>query len=215
MLGAEAFLVLAVISSIVTIIDGTKQVYDAAASTEGLPKAFNEIADRLPIIRNVLRSAKEHIEKEDVEGDSCKGVEPVVKACENKAKKLDELFRKVIPADGASRPKRYWAALKTTGKGNKVEDLMKGMLEDVQLLFCEHGMKMVTEAEQEQVTKAIADVSAIPPSVPEGVFQETGFMANKFDLGNQTNYNAHGEYIAQGETRQYNSAGGVMKFGKD
>jgi hypothetical protein len=92
---------------------------------------------------------------------------------------------------------------------------MKGMLEDVQLLACERYMKMATKAQQEQISKAITEVSAVPPSVPEHVFQETGFTNINSGLGTQTNYNAQGEYIAQGQARQYNAPGGTMNFGKD
>lgn len=213
MSGAEAIVVLGVISSIISIIDGTKQIYDAATNAQGLPEAFRDVAGRLPIIRNILGSAKQHIDKGDVNEDSCKGVKHIVEACEEKAKKLDKLFHKAIPADGASDLTRYYKAVKAYGKGNGVENLMKGMLEDVQLLACEHGMTTATKAQQEQIVQAITAVSAIPSSVPEHEFQETGFTANNSGPGSQ--YNAQGEYIAQGNARQYNSAGGAMNFGKD
>lgn len=90
---------------------------------------------------------------------------------------------------------------------------MKGMLEDVQFLACEHGIKTATKAQQEQITKAIAEVSAVPPSVPEHELQETGFI--NINYGSGTQYNARGENIAQGSARQYMSGGGTMSFGKD
>jgi hypothetical protein len=215
MSGAEAILVLGVISSIIAIVDGTKKFYDATTNKQGLPEAFREVADRLPIVRNILSSAKEYIDQGKVGEDSCNGVKHVVQGCEKKASKLDDLFHNLIPANGASDLKRYYKAVKALGKGNEVEGLMKGMLEDVQLLACEHGMKTATKVEQEQIAKAITEVSAIPASVPEHVFQETGFTANNSGPGTQTNYHAQGEYIAQGQARQYNSAGGAMTFGKD
>ncbi len=61
----------------------------------------------------------------------------IVEACEKKAEKLRDLFQKVIPANGASNLKRYYMAVKALRKGNDVESLMKGMLEDVRLLACE------------------------------------------------------------------------------
>jgi len=163
MAGAEAILVLGIISSIISIVDGTKQVYDAATNIEGLPEAFREVADRLPIVANILGSAKQYINSRDDE--SCKGVKPVVEACEKKAKTLDDLFRKVIPADCASRRKIYLSAVKTLGKGTQVEALMKGMLEDIQLLASEHGLRIGTKTEQEQLAKAITEaVRELMPS---------------------------------------------------
>jgi len=215
MSGAEAIVVLGLISSIISIVDGTKQIYDAATNAQGLPEAFRDVAGRLPIVRNILGSAKLHIDQGDVDEDSCRGVKQVVEACQKKAKRLDELFHKAIPADGTSDLKRYYKAVKAYGKGNEVENLMKGMLEDVQLLACQRGMKTATQAQQEEIAQAIREVSTIAPSMPEHEFQETGFTANNSGPGTQTNYNAQGEYIAQGNARQYNSGGGPMNFGKD
>ncbi|MCJ1431036.1 hypothetical protein MMC27_000386 [Xylographa pallens] len=213
MSGAEAIVILGVISAVLSIIDGTKQVYDSAKDARGLPEAFREVAGRLPIVRSILESAKQHIDKGDIGEDSCKGAKHVVKACEIKAKKLDDLFHSAIPADGTSDLKRYYKAVKTYGKGNEVEKLMKKMLEDVQLLACERGMNITTKAQEQQIVKAITEVSAVPPSVPEHVFQESGFTNNNYGLGTQ--YNAQGENIAQGSARQYNTAGGAMHFGMD
>ena len=153
------------------------------------------------------------IEQRKVNNDTCKGVKHVVKACEDKAKKLEELFKKAIPADGASDLKRYYKAVKAWGKGSEVENLMKGMLEDVQLLACERGMKTATKAQQEQIAKAITEVSTISPSVPEHEYQETSFTNMNYGSGTQNN--AQGENIAQGSARQYMSGGGTMNFGKD
>ena len=197
-----------------SIVDGTKQVYDASKNAQGLPEAFREVAGRLPIVRNILDSTQQYIKHEDINEDSCRGVENIVAACKEKAQKLDDLFHKVIPADGASDLKRYYTAVKACGRGDKVENLMKGMLEDVQLLACERGMKTATKAQEEQLVKAITGMSAVPTSVPEYVFQQTGSAYNSYGTGS-TQYNAQGECIAQGNARQYNTSGGPMYFGRD
>jgi hypothetical protein len=157
MAGAEAVLVLGVISSIISIVDGIKQVYDAATDAESLPEEFREVRNRLPIVVNNLGFAKEYIHGGSANEKSCKGVKPIVKACEMKAKKLDDLFRKVIPADGASRREIYLSAAKTLGTGGQVESLMKGILEDIQLVTSEHGMRIGTKSEQERLARAFTE----------------------------------------------------------
>jgi hypothetical protein len=121
--------------------------------------AFREVSGRLPIISNILNSANLAIRDKD--DASCKCVKPVVEACERKAKTLQELFQKAIPADGAGDIQRYWKAVKVYGHGNEVENLMKGMLEDIQLLACEHGMKTVIKDQQDEIARAITEVSAV------------------------------------------------------
>jgi hypothetical protein len=177
MSGAEAIAVLGVISSIISIIDGTKQVYDAATDAQVLPEAFREVATRLPIVQNILASAKRDIEKGGTDEDSYKGVKDIVEGCGKKAGRLEELFKKVIPANSASRAERYLLAARTLGKGSQVEALMKGMLEDVQLLAISHGMTAVTDIQRKEVADAIKELAALPPSIPEHVIEGTGFTA--------------------------------------
>ena len=64
MSGAESILVLGTISSIITVVDETKRVYDGATNAHGLPQVFREVATRLPIVQNSLVSAKRQIEEE-------------------------------------------------------------------------------------------------------------------------------------------------------
>ena len=212
MSGAEAGLVLGVISSIIAIVDATKKVYDAATDTKGLPEAFREVAGRLPIVESILGSAKQNIEEKGVKNDSRKGVENTVKACKEKAEKLQELFNKVVPGEGASRMERYRMALKVPGKGHKVEKLMQGILEDVNLLMGEKSINSAGKAQQEQILKAIKEIAAVAPSVPEQEIQQTGFTNSNYGSGTQ--YNAQGENVAQGNAQLYNSAGGSMSFGR-
>ena len=78
-------------------------------------------------------------------------MKPIIKTCKKKAEMLKELFYKAIPADGAQDVERYWKAVKAYGRGNEIENLMKAMLENVQLLACKHGMKTATKDQQEQI----------------------------------------------------------------
>ena len=207
MTGAEALAVLGGSSSIITIFEGIRQVYETAKNAQGLPQAFHDVAGRLPFVRDILASAKQDIEDGIVDEVSCEGVKHVVKSCEEKAQKLDEIFHKVCPTGNASYTERYYKAIKIYGKGSKVEILMKEIMVDVQLLTCEHGMKTATKTQQEQILHAIAELSSIPPSVPQHVLGDNRAMANNYGSGTQ--------YNAQDNGRQYNSGGGTMIIGND
>jgi uncharacterized protein with PhoU and TrkA domain len=69
MSGAEALAVLGAVSAVISIIDATKQVYDAASDQKGLPSAFVEVAGRRPIVHNILRAAEDAIRKDNVNED--------------------------------------------------------------------------------------------------------------------------------------------------
>ena len=116
---------------------------------------------------------------------------------EKKAKKLGVLFQKVIRADGASRAERYPLVVRTLCKGNRVETLMKGMLEDVQLLAIDHGMTTVADTQRKEVADAIEEVAALHPSIPENAIEGTGF----------TSIHSGSDPINQVQGDQYNNFG--------
>ena len=183
MSGAEAITVLGIISSVIQIVDGIKQVYDAASDTNGLPEAFREVAARLPIVHEILKSAKRHIHEGGTNEGSCKAAKNVVEDCQSKAQKLEKLFQNVIPVDGASRVERYISAVKALGKGNRVETLMKEMLEDLTLLAIKHGMVTETDRREKELVKAIEELAALPPSLSERATDEPAFIATHYGSG--------------------------------
>ena len=123
--------------------------YDATSSAEGLHEAFRAVFQNIPLVLNIHRECKrvqEQVEKDysltvdqDLKSDieeSNKAVEPLIKACQENAKRLQELFEKVIADDEANGFERYKKAAHAVmpGKKRKVEDLMKEILEKLQLL---------------------------------------------------------------------------------
>ncbi|KAL2064627.1 hypothetical protein VTL71DRAFT_3764 [Oculimacula yallundae] len=193
MSGAEAGLVLGLISSVIAIVDASQKLYEAASDAKGLPEAFREVAGRLPIVRTILGSVHQHIKGDQVDEASCKAIKPVVAACEEKAKKLEILFQKVMPADDASRLDRYIKAVRTLGKGGRVESWMKGILEDIQLLASNHTMVGVAGNHVESVKEAVKQMSNMEPSIPDSLLQETAFTNNNFGNGPMTNNNVQGD----------------------
>ncbi len=151
MSGAEFVRVAGVISSIIAIVDGIKQIVDAAAEAEGLPKAFRQASIKLPIISDILEAAKHNFDTDNISSVE-KSVTLVFNGCQDKWNTLNGLFEKVIPKDKASRVERYYSAVKTLGKGGKVESLIKGMLEDIQLLA---SIKTMTMSKAERVIQTV------------------------------------------------------------
>ncbi|KAK3291304.1 uncharacterized protein B0H64DRAFT_349303 [Chaetomium fimeti] len=167
MSGAE---IIGLISGIIAIVDATAKVYAAANNASGLPEAFRDVATRLPLVHKTLQSVSEHLNTNSPDEDSCKAISPILQRCENRATQLEKVFRDVIPQADASRMERYLLAARTLAKGGTVESLMKGVLEDVQLLASGRVMELATEASiASLMRKAIEEVSAIPPSLPDGI----------------------------------------------
>ncbi len=127
--GAEAIAVIGLIAAVIDIVQATKKVYDAANDATGLPEAFREVAKNLPLVEDTLRLVKDSVDEK-----TCTVINPVIKTCEVKAGSLKKLFDEVVPKEGAKRMERYVKALRSLGKGSRVEDLMGEILEELQLL---------------------------------------------------------------------------------
>ncbi|KAF2206198.1 hypothetical protein CERZMDRAFT_103664 [Cercospora zeae-maydis SCOH1-5] len=149
MSGTEAFAVLGIISSIITIVETTKKICDAAQHSSGLHDSFRKIAESIPIVLRTLRTIGEIQEAAAQESrytqsdeklqelaETTKFVYPVVLACKTKAQDLQEIFEKCLPVAGASRAVRFSKAFRsvTPGLRKKVELMFKDILDKMQLL---------------------------------------------------------------------------------
>lgn len=74
--------------------------------------------------------------------------EPVY-TCEKKARGLSEIFEKIFRGQSDTWRTRYSTILRGFGKGNKVEELMLGLTEDVQSIVNHHAVMFTSTQQQE------------------------------------------------------------------
>jgi len=184
MSGAEAAVVIGFISGIISIVTAIKQTYDAVNDKDGLPEAFREVAGRLPVVHDTLEAAKAQIQVNESNAIS-EGVTGIIKACDRKAEKLKEIFQKICPQGEDSRAERYLKVVRGMGKGGRVEDLMRGILEDLQLLAGNRVIHLASEGKA--LSAAIKDISALKPSISDEELPETGNNYNQYGDGHMFN----------------------------
>lgn len=148
--------VLGIISAVISIVDATSKVYNATKDKTGLPPNFKTVATKLPLLSRLLEDAERHVD-EKADDALTSTFTPVLTDCQEKAAQLQQLFEKVIPTDADSRSERYFKAAWTLGR---VETLMKGILDSVQLLTAEFP-KALSQRRQESLTKAIEELSEL------------------------------------------------------
>jgi len=162
MSGAEAGFVVGLISGVISIIEATKTVYDAAKDAKGQPEAFRQVA---ALVIEILHSAEERTHALDETAQEA--LEPILESCKAKAENLKKIFQKVIRKDDDKWYDRYKKALSTLGKGDKVECLMEGILKDIQVLACERLMGTATEAQVKEIEEAIKQMNEMPSSLQD------------------------------------------------
>jgi len=88
-------------------------------------------------------------------------------SCKAKAEKLQEIFQKVVRKDDDKWFDRYKKALRTLGKGDKVECLMEGIMRDTQLLACEKPMGIADDTQVKELEEGIKVMEEMPSSLQE------------------------------------------------
>jgi N-terminal domain on NACHT_NTPase and P-loop NTPases len=204
----EASLVLGIISSILSIIDATNKFYEAVEDEAGLPTNFKKSAAKLPVISKLLEDAEGYVKAADESVEAA--FTPTLEDCKVQAAQLEELFGKVMPKGGDSRWDRYVKAARIIGKGGRVETLIKGILDDLQLLATKFP-EVTTPRRKDQLAKAIEEVAGMEPSLPNG-FEEAPAFAN-FGSGAQNNNTGGGSQYNNNSTGNQNNGPGQQYIG--
>ena len=160
----EAGLALGLISSIIQIITAAKDLYDAANDASGLPKAFHNVAAKLPIILILLKEAEEYTKSPGVDLKTCDAFRRILAPGKKRAQELHEIFTKVLPKEGASRIERYVSAARKLGKGGRVENLIGEILKEMNLLSAYFSFP---ESTRKAIATAWEEVLMMEPSLPE------------------------------------------------
>lgn len=165
MSGAEAGLVIGLISGIISIVEATWTIYSDIKDTKCLPRTFHQTAETLPLVEDTLRIAQGYIDKLESTEESCKAMKRILEGCKTKTEKLQNIFGEIAPQPDDSRFASYRKVARALGKGSRVEALMDGVLRDVTALVQNHGIKTVTDESLGKMAKAMEDLSALPPSL--------------------------------------------------
>lgn len=73
------------ISGTISIFDAVTKIYRDVEDAEDLPQAIGKVAQRLPLVQNILRTAKTHINEYNPDKRSCRATETTVGCCKDKA----------------------------------------------------------------------------------------------------------------------------------
>ncbi|KAH8758068.1 Pfs, NACHT and WD domain protein [Hyaloscypha sp. PMI_1271] len=207
----EAGLVLGIISSIISIIDATKQLYEAAKDEAGLPTNFKKSATKLPLIAKLLEDTERYINNSADESIKAAFI-PTLEDCKVQATLLEELFEKVMPEEGDSRWDRYAKAARTIGKGGRVESLMKGILDNLQLLATRFP-EVTTQRGKDQLAIAVEEVTKMEPSLPDSFEQMPTYT--HYGSGDQNVNTGSGIQHINPGTGHQNSGSGTMVIGNN
>lgn len=150
----SGFEALGLISSIISIIDASLEIYTAIKDASNLPSSFRDVASRLPAIQATLREASDGIYT-DRSNVSIQTMKASLETCKKRAEELEHIFREAVPPSGGPRMLKAFKAIKTMSKSERVLALNKGILEDLQVLTASQAMQAASRAQMERLTETV------------------------------------------------------------
>lgn len=162
----ETAAVIELVTGTIPILSTIRYTHHGLKDGKYLPKAFHEVAERLPIAEDTLKQIHVYLNDRAGRGSTSEAIRPVMAACREKARRLKEIFDHVAPQPDASRLDRYRNVVRQLGKGSLVESLMKGIMYDLQLLVQTHRVRAAAGLDV-KLADAIRELSAVPSSLPE------------------------------------------------
>jgi hypothetical protein len=202
--------VIGAISAVIAILDSSIKIYDNAQKDLELSETFKTVRYRLPVLLDTLHTCESDLQpvKDSLPADVCEGLETILTRCDETAGRLRAIFEKVLPGEADTWHRRYVKIAKRLGKGNKVEELMVCITEDIQLVVNHHAVKFTRPEQKHALEDIIKEMRSVQSSLPE---EEGSGMVFNSQGGAQTNN------VNSGLGQQINNNGTVttQNFGKN
>ena len=201
MSGAEAGLVLGLISSTIAIFEAADEIYDAAHDAKGLPKKFRAAADEIPLVLHSLSLAQDNLQTGTVSKDAIKSAKPILESCKASAESLKDIFDQTMPSEGGSRTERYKKAAAMKVKGSKVTECVQQVAKNMELLA------------QHQVFQDAQTIEDIRAAIEEldNVDHEEGQSQSTYGSGDIINQSGSGTF----NKRTYHSSDKSKMYAAD
>jgi hypothetical protein len=201
--------VIGAISAVVAILDSSIKVYDSAQKDLKLSETFKAVRSRLPVLLETLKTCASDLQlvEDSLPADVCEALENILIRCDETAGKLRQIFEKVLPGKADTRQERYVKIVKRLGKGNKVEELMVCITEDIQLVVNHHAVKSAGPEQMRVLEEIIKEMRSVQSTLSE---EEDRGMTFSSQGGALTNYfnKDNGQQIINHDTV------GTQNFGK-
>ncbi|KAL8381644.1 hypothetical protein RB595_005771 [Gaeumannomyces hyphopodioides] len=210
---ASGFEILGLIGNTINIIETTIAVYDAIKNLRELPGAFQEVNNRLPLVKLALENAKGRATNAKP-GNEATALKKLVASCEKKAKKLHDIFME-IAQKSTSREfvvAAYRSIVLKLGKKARVETLMDDILKDLGVMATHDVFQAAMKERIAEVDKARQELAEVPPSLPDSDLEDKAGAASQIGDNNRQ-YNNFGEGTQKNVDGNVYEAQGNMSFG--
>lgn len=178
MSGAEAALVLGLVSSTLTILQAAYEIYNTAHDAKGHIKAFEAPAEQIPLVARTLMLIEDGLKSKSDE--EVRTIQPIVKRCKEKASLIKGVFDKTLPSRDTTRMERYKKAFEAKSRSAEIKRSMEAIMQDLALL--QHYRAFQDTETLEEIKVAVegfarSSNSRLGTSAKQGYDRQASFLA--------------------------------------
>lgn len=192
-------------------INKTGHAYDDTIKHfSDLPEAFHKLSKHLPLVDEALGEA-EAPAREVKSADDAKVLETRLGSCKEKGDKLLKIFETIAKDSKGKYDASVYRRIAVQLGKHRVETLMVGILEDLEVLAAHCVFQAVMQMQVERLKSAKQELANVPPSLSDSDLEEQPGTANQYGSGRQ--YNTFGGPQKNIEGGNYKTGGGAMYIG--
>jgi hypothetical protein len=126
---AEALAVIAVVSSIVQLVDFTSRVVarldEFHSNTTDIPKSLSHLRTELPLVTHTLQQIRDTIQAKRLPDGCTAALQPVIEGCNQLIREIDQILEKILPKKSDGKAKKTFKAVGSVWNEDKIGSTMK------------------------------------------------------------------------------------------
>jgi Na+/phosphate symporter len=174
----ETVAAVGLVSSIITIVETIKNIYDTAKNAKGLPERVRATARALDFIQDALEKVERQLDEKALSEEEVKRTRPVMETCKKSLETIKDIFEQYMPKGDVGRMRRLtkaaWAELRK--KGTEVETNMAVVGQQFQLLA---GSQIFKDA------RVLKDIQSAIEDLQTASDEESVMQFNNHGAGSQ------------------------------
>jgi hypothetical protein len=138
MSGAEAGLVLGLVSAVITICEAAHEIWEAVEDQSGLTVGLRRAAEELPLAATSLEQAKVNLNAAlragTISEDSNSAIEQSLRSCKESADYVRQTFREYLPTKDDHRKTRISKAYTLRRRSKKIQEHVRHIMRGIETL---------------------------------------------------------------------------------
>ncbi|EXL39253.1 hypothetical protein FOCG_18132 [Fusarium oxysporum f. sp. radicis-lycopersici 26381] len=208
----DSFSIKTILSGIDTIL-ATNVTID---TIENLPKAFSEVKEHLPLVKDKLIDAQPKLE--EVRAAHHQSVSALVRHCSDDVTRLKDIFKALENQCRQGKDQKTWATLRLfylqtleRKKDRRVECLATHLLGRVKELCLHETVRLSTE----DIDEALKKLAKAEPSLEDSEFDQAASIANQQTV-NEGGFGQQNTPVGGNNTFNsgHNISGGTVYYGR-